>query len=183
MNFSTKRVVTVFAIVFLLATHASFAAGQRLGGAAGIALPLGVLADTRGLGYHALAFVSTSGGLLRLEFGTAMFPGGEGSVESPRQHGDWRSVSAAVSVRPSLYSTERSRVRAHIGVSGHRLSIPNVSNPYGTVPGAQFGIGHEVRRGRMILSADLGLHTVLSDFGLIDFHTAHFIPVTLGVSW
>lgn len=183
MTFSRTRLPSLIGIVFLVAMHPGFASGQRLGGAAGIAFPLGSLADTRDMGYRALAFISTSGGLMRVELGAATFPGDEGNEGSTRRRGSWQTASVGVSIRPTLESTEHSRVRAHFGLSAHRTSVPDVSNPYGTVAGAQFGIGFEATRGRLVLSADAGLHSVLSDFGITEFSFAHFIPVTLGISW
>jgi hypothetical protein len=151
-------------------------------GLRGAAFPLGSLGESRGAGFRALGFVSTPGGLFRIELGVTHFPQGD-SIAGSNWRGSWRTVSLAASLRPTVLRTESSRLRAAIGLAGHRTSITDVRNPYGTVPGVQIGFGIETSTGRAVLSLDSGLSIVLSDFGVDEFSGATFVPITLGITW
>lgn len=177
------RISLFVMITFALSLKPGSAHAQRVGGAAGVAFPLAELADTRDLGYRALGFVATNSGLIRLEAAATMFPGDDNPATSDWQRGSYRTYSLGAAIRPTIAATELTRVRAQLGFAAHRTTVPNVHNPYGTVPGANLGIAAERRRGRALLSADIGFYTVLSDFGVGDFVIPVFVPLMLGISW
>lgn len=170
-------------VISLLLLQPDSANAQRIGGAAGVAFPLSTLAETRDLGFRGLGFVSTNSGLIRLELAATMFPRDGNPAQSSWQTGDYRTFSLGAAIRPTIASTELTRVRAQFGLTAHRTTVPNLHNPYGTVPGANLGIAVERRTGRGTLSAEVGFHTVYSDFGVGDFKVPLFVPFMLGISW
>jgi hypothetical protein len=170
------------AAVLLLAPAASLHA-QGVGGSAGIALPVGSLAEHRGVGFRAQGSVYSPGGLLRGDVAGVFFPGDDSADTSPSQSGDWRSVGIAGNVLPRLMHTETLSVRALAGLSAHRTSIPGVRNPYGVVPGGQLGGVVERSVGRGWLTVEGGLHLVATDHGVGELEPVIFVPLTVGFRW
>ena len=169
------------AAVLLLAPAASLHA--QIGGSAGIAVPLGSLAEHRGVGFRAQGSLYSSGGRFRGDVAGVFFPGDGSADTSPSQSGDWRSIGVAVNVLPRLTHTETLSVRALGGLSAHRTSIPGVRNPYGVVPGAQLGAVVERSIGGGWLMAEVGAHLVATDHGVGELEPVTFIPLSVGFRW
>ena len=157
--------------------------GQDLGVAAGPAFPRGPLADSRAIGFRAVAFVAGSRDLIRTELSYVYFPQSSAPSTSEWQRGSWRTLSVGVNVRPSIFATDRYRVRAVFGVAAHRTSVPDVPNPYGTTAGFQLGFALERDLDRFRGIAETGVHVMASDFGADDFVLASYVPITFGISW
>ncbi len=158
-------------------------ASQSIGANLGLALPLGSLAEYRQVGYRAQGSLTSAGGLLRAEVAGVFIPGTDDPGASDWRTHDWRSLSIGGSVLPTLGQSETLRIRGLFGLSAHRSSIRDVSNPYGTVPGLQLGTVLERSWRTSILTAELGLHVVASDFGVDEFGGAFFLPLLVGFRW
>ena len=170
-------------LLLLLVALPSELPAQAFGASVGLAVPLGSLAEYRHTGYRAQGSLTSPGGRLRAEVAGVLLPGTEEPGVSPWRTRDWRSLSIGGSFLPTLGHSEALRVRALVGLSAHRSSMPGVSNPYGTVPGLQLGTVLERSWKTSILTAELGLHVVASDFGVDELHGAFFLPFLVGIRW
>jgi hypothetical protein len=173
----------IFSAAVLLLAPAGSLHAQTFGASAGLAVPLGSLAEHRGVGFRAQGSVYSSGGRFRGDVAGVFFPGDDSADTSPSQAGDWRSVSVAAHVLPRLAHTETLSVRALAGLSAHRASIPGVRNPYGVVAGAQLGAVVEHAIGGGWLTAELGGHLVATDHGVGELEPVLFIPLIVGLRW
>ncbi|HEX2187705.1 MAG TPA: hypothetical protein VHG51_02345 [Longimicrobiaceae bacterium] len=170
-------------LLSLLVALPSALAGQSIGANVGPAVPLGSLAEYRHVGFRAQGSLSAASGLLRAEVAGVYIPGTDDPDASDWRTRDWRSVSIGGSVLPMLGRSEALRLRGLFGLSAHRSRIRGVSNPYGTVPGLQLGAVLERSWRTSLLTAELGLHVVASDYGVDESGGAFFVPLLVGFRW
>ena len=155
---------------------------QSLGGSVGPAMPVGALAEDRGVGLRVQASVYPSN-LLRVDLAGVVFPGTGDAEDLGPAKGEYSSASLAANLVPVFGRRGASQARGLIGLSVHRLSVPGVPNPYGTVLGTQVGgLLERTGRGRT-LWAEAGLHVIGSDHGLGELEAALFVPVSIGIRW
>jgi len=167
----------------LLAALSSAAGAQGLGVSGGPAVPLGAVGEHRAVGVRGQLSAHSPGGLLRADLGAVLLPGVAEAGEDTWRTGDWRSVSLAGSVLPLFWRSESLEVRGLVGISAHRMSIPRVENPYGTVPGVQLGMVWARPRDGHTLTVEAGLHAVLSDYGVDEMGVSGSLPLLVGIRW
>lgn len=171
------------ALAAALCALSSPGGAQSLGVSGGPAVPLGGVGEHRGVGVRGQLSAFSPGGLLRADLGAVLLPGSEAPGGNAWRTGDWRSVSVAGSALPLLFRSESLALRGLVGISAHRASIRGAENPYGTVPGIQLGTVWERPWGRHTLTAELGLHAVLSDYGVDELGISGTLPILVGVRW
>lgn len=169
-------------LALLLALPTSLSA-QRVGGSVGLAVPSGALAETRDVGWRIQGSLYSPGGRLRLDVARVAFPGSDLADSASAQERDYSSVSVAGNFLPVITGSETMRLRALVGLSAHRVSVPGVRNPYGLVAGAQLGGVVERTWSRRAIVLESGLHLIASDHGLGELDAGFFIPVGIGVRW
>lgn len=170
-------------VAVLLSSVPVLASAQSLGVSVGAAIPVGSLADYRSIGIRGQVSAYSPGGLLRADLGGVLFPGKEDPQASTWRTGDWRSLSLAVNVLPTLSRSESLTFRGLLGVSTQWMSIRGRDNPYGAVPGIQLGASWERPWNGRSLTAEVGLHTVVSDYGVGEFSGSFSIPILVGIKW
>lgn len=156
---------------------------QGLGVSVGAAVPVSSLGEYRSIGIRGQISAYSPGGLLRADVGGVLFPGEEDPQVSIWDTGDWRSVSLAVNVLPTISRSESLTFRGVIGLSAQRMSISGQDNPYGTVPGLQLGAFWERPWNGRSLTAEFGLHMVVSDYGVEEYGSSYSIPILVGIKW
>lgn len=161
----------------LLAARVDAVRAQSFGVSAGLAAPVGPLAEHRGVGLRVQGSLHSPERLLRVDLAGTFFPG----ADRDGQAGDYRSYSLGANLVPVLARGGDTRLRGLIGLSAHRVDVEDVSNPYGIVPGLQLGTVLEGGWSDRTLFAETGLHVIATDHGLGDFEGAVFVPVTVGI--
>lgn len=167
----------------LLSASAPPLRAQSVGGSVGPAVPVGSLAEDRGVGLRIQGSVYPRGRLLRLDLAGVVFPADGGSAPGRAEAGEYRSVSIAANLVPMFRRRGALQVRGLAGLSAHRLSIPRTTNPYGTVVGTQFGGVLERTGSGRTLTAEAGLHVIGSDHGVGELQAVLFVPLSVGVRW
>jgi hypothetical protein len=171
-------------LAVLAALLAVPAASQTFGASAGVALPVGGLAEHRTAGIRVAGSVYSSSGFVRGDVAGVILPGTELADASSTQTDDWRSVSIGANVLPVLARSETLRVRALAGLSAHSVSVRRGGdNPYGVVGGVQLGSVLERSWNGRTLTAEVGLHVVASDYGVGELEAATFVPLSAGIRW
>lgn len=171
---TVRRTLLPLLFALLRAPAASLSA-QAVAGSGGIAVPMGALAEERGVGFRVQGSVFTPSGRVRADLAGVSFP----AADEPGAEA-YRSLSVAINLLPTLVRTGPMRLRALAGLSAHWVDVPGVSNPYGTVPGLQLGGVLERAAGGGTLTAEAGLHLIASDYGVGELEGAFFVPVLIG---
>ncbi|HST57953.1 MAG TPA: hypothetical protein VLK84_04680 [Longimicrobium sp.] len=177
------RLASLFTALLLLSTPAAPLRAQSVGGSVGPAVPVGALAEDRGVGLRIAGSLYPRGRLLRVDLAGVIFPGTGDEDRLGPSRGEYRSASLAANLVPTFRRTEALQVRGLFGLSVHRLSVPGVPNPYGTVLGTQVGGLLERTGGGRTLTAEAGIHLIGSDHGLGELEAALFIPLSIGIRW
>jgi hypothetical protein len=171
------------ALAIALSAFPALGCAQNLGVSGGLAMPLGSLGEYRSIGIRGQLSAFSPGGLLRVDLGGVLLPGGADPRVSTWRTGTWRSVSVAGNVLPLLSRSESLNVRGLVGGSVHWMSVRGEDNPYGMVPGLQIGALWERPWNGRALTAEFGLHTVISDYGVDEYGASYSLPLLVGIRW
>ncbi len=177
------RLASLLIALLLLSAPASPLRAQSFGASVGPAVPVGALAEDRGVGLRIAGSVYPRGNLLRVDVAGVIFPGTGDVDRLGPSRGEYRSASLAANLVPVLRRTGALQVRGLAGLSIHRLGVPGVPNPYGTVLGTQLGGLLERTRGGRTLTMEAGVHVIGSDHGLGELEAALFVPLSIGIRW
>jgi hypothetical protein len=171
-----------FLSVALLCASATSVQAQSFGASAGLAAPLGPLAEQHDIGWRVQGSAHLAGGQWRLDAAAVTFPGN--TADSSYTAGrDYRSFSLAGNLLPTVIRSESTRLRALVGLSVHRVDVERLNNPYGMVAGGQLGGVLERAWNGHALTAEAGVHLIATDHGLGELDAAYFIPMGIGIRW